>query len=296
MEDPADTGGMRAIAALHLAQADGGRPAALAAGGAPGESGVSVFRLQFRDGMHFSAVPQHHLVCFHLSRPARYDCRIAGAVLSHDAPVGTIAICPAGADSAAEAGSSVDTLLVTADPSRLALAAATEPAGEAQLIERLSGQDPHLLALAGSLAEESAAGYPNGPLFWNETASRFIDGLLTRHTAAPLRVSRGRLGREALARITDHVRAHLDQPIAVATLAAIAGRSPFHFVRVFSRSVGVTPHRYVVHLRLQRAIELVRAGGASLAEIAARTGFADQSHLSRWVRRVHGVSLTGLDA
>jgi AraC family transcriptional regulator len=33
-----------------------------------------------------------------------------------------------------------------------------------------------------------------------------------------------------------------------------------------------------------------------LAEIAASTGFADQSHLSRWVRRVHGVSLTQLTA
>jgi AraC family transcriptional regulator len=86
--------------------------------------------------------------------------------------------------------------------------------------------------------------------------------------------------------------AHLDESIEVAALAAIAGRSPFHFIRVFTRSVGVTPHRYVVRLRLQRAIELVRDGQSGLAEIAAATGFADQSHLSRWVRRVHGVSLS----
>jgi AraC family transcriptional regulator len=58
----------------------------------------------------------------------------------------------------------------------------------------------------------------------------------------------------------------------------------------------MTPHRYVVHLRLQRAIELLRDGRSSLAEIAARTGFADQSHLSRWVRRVHGVSLRRMAA
>jgi AraC family transcriptional regulator len=58
----------------------------------------------------------------------------------------------------------------------------------------------------------------------------------------------------------------------------------------------MTPHRYIVHLRLQTAIELVRSGRSGLAEIAIRTGFADQSHLSRWVRRVHGVSLTRLDA
>jgi AraC family transcriptional regulator len=47
---------------------------------------------------------------------------------------------------------------------------------------------------------------------------------------------------------------------------------------------------------LQRAIELARERRSGLAEIAAHTGFADQSHLSRWVRRVYGVSLTRLIA
>jgi AraC family transcriptional regulator len=104
------------------------------------------------------------------------------------------------------------------------------------------------------------------------------------------------LGKDVLKRLRDYVLAHLDEPIEVSTLAKMAGRSPFHFTRVFTRSVGISPHRYVVHLRLQRAIELVRDGRSGLAEIAARTGFADQSHLSRWVRRVHGASLTQLVA
>jgi AraC family transcriptional regulator len=60
-----------------------------------------------------------------------------------------------------------------------------------------------------------------------------------------------------------------------------SGRSPYHFSRVFTRSVGMTPHRSVVHLQLRRAIELLRELRFGLAEIAARTGFADQSHLSR---------------
>ena len=99
-----------------------------------------------------------------------------------------------------------------------------------------------------------------------------------------------------LERLRDYIVAHLDEPIEVAGLANIAGRSPFHFSRVFARSVGMTPHRYVVHLRLQRAIELLREGRSGLAEIAARTGFADQAHLTRWARRVHGVPMTRLVA
>ena len=44
-----------------------------------------------------------------------------------------------------------------------------------------------------------------------------------------------------------------------------------------------------MHLRLQAAIKRIRSG-MSLAEVAADTGFSDQSHLSRWIRRVHGVA------
>ena len=286
---------MTGIGDLALMQEDGGSPTTLAAGNAPGESGVSVLNVRFQDGLHLAARPRRHLVCFQLAQ-ARFDCRMAGRKLRHEPPAGSLAICPAGIDCAADARGSVDVILVAIDPGRLALAAAEDSALEARLTERLSGYDPTLLELARALALESADDYPNGPFHWNEIASRFIYGLVARHTSELESRARGMLGKQVLERVRDYVVAHLDEPIEVATLAGIAGRSPFHFTRVFTRSVGLTPHRYIVHLRLQRAIELVRQRRSGLAEIAACTGFADQSHLSRWVRRVHGASLTQLAA
>ena len=282
--------------ALYLAEEGGGSPTTLASGSAPGENGVSILRVRFRGGVHFSAVPRQHLIWFQMSPQARFECRIAGQVLQHDVPAGSLAICPAGIDSAADAHEDVDALLVAIDPGQLALAAAEDLALEAQLTVRLSGHDQALFDLACSLAVESAGDYPNGTLYWNEVASAFIEGLVARHTLAFKSRARGMLGKDVFKQLRDYVVAHLDGPVEVAMLAEIAGRSPFHFSRVFSQSVGVTPHRYVVHLRLQRAVALVREGRSGLAEIAARTGFADQSHLSRWVRRVHGVSLTQLIA
>jgi AraC family transcriptional regulator len=276
---------------LRMAQKDGGWPTILANGSAPGESGVSVLNLRFQDGAHFSATPRQHLVWFQVSPQTRIECRIAGRELWHEPPAGSLAICPAGIDCAADAEGSTDALVVAIDPSQLALAAAEDSALEARLNERLSGYDQALLDLARTLALESADDYPNGPLFWSEVASRFIGNLVARYTSEAKSQARGMLGKDVLARVKDYVIAHLDETIEVEALADIAGRSPFHFTRVFTRSVGLTPHRYVVHLRLQRAIELVREGQSGLAEIAARTGFADQAHLSRWVRRVHGVSL-----
>jgi len=285
---------MMGSGALRLAQADGGLPTTLAAGSAPGESGVSVLRVRFRGGAHFNVIARQHLVCF--VSQVRIECRMAGRMLRHQAPAGSLAICPAGIDSVADAEQSVDAILVTIDPGRLALAAAEDAALEARLMQRSLGYDQALLDLARTLASESANGYLNGPFFWNEVASGFIEGLVARHTSEFEHQTRGMLGKDVLKRLRDYVVAHIDEPIEVSTLAKIAGRSPFHFTRLFTRSVGVSPHRYVVHLRLQRAVELVRDGQSGLAEVAVCTGFADQSHLSRWVRRVHGVSLTQLAA
>jgi AraC family transcriptional regulator len=281
---------------LHLMQEDGGLPTTLAIGSAEGESGVSVLEVKFQGSAHYSATPQQHLVWFQLSPQVRFDCRIGGRTLRHSPSSGALSVCPAGIDSAADAGGSVDVLIVAIDPARLTFAAAEDTALGARLDECFSGYDQILLELARVLALESAGDYPNGPLFWNDVASNFVDRLLARYTSQSRGPARGSLGKNVLERLRDHVLAHVDEPINVEELAKIACLSPFHFTRVFTRSVGMTPHRYVVHLRLQRAVDMVREGRSGLAEIAARTGFADQSHLSRWVRRVHGVCLTRLTA
>jgi AraC family transcriptional regulator len=275
---------------LFLAQADGALPTTLADGGAPGESGVSVLSARFRGGMHLRGTPRRHHVYFQLSSRPRLECRIGDRALSHSPRAGSLAICPAGTDCAADAEESVDAILVAIDPRNFAFAAAESLANEMQLIESLSDYDHVLFDLAHRMASESAEGYPNGPLFWNDAAGAFIDGLVARHASKGVGRSGTRLGKHTLTRVRDYVLGHLDQPIEVAALAKIAGHSPFHFTRVFAQAVGMTPHRYVVHLRLRRAVELVRDGHCGLAQIAASTGFADQSHLSRWVRRVHGVS------
>ncbi|MGA7265590.1 MAG: AraC family transcriptional regulator [Stellaceae bacterium] len=283
------------IGTLCMAQQDGGAPTTLATGSAPGESGVSVLSVQFDGGMHLLTTPRCHCICFQLA-PGRVEKRMAGRVACYERPVGSLTINPAGYDFAADADQDLEILVVAVDPGRMALAAAECALPEARLIERMYGDDPTLFALARSMAFESVHNYPSGALSWNETASSFVDGLVAGHIAVMPARLRGTLGEDKLRRLRDYVVAHLDEPIGVEALADLAGRSPFHFTRIFTRSVGVTPHRYVVHLRLQHAVELVREGRSGLAEIAARTGFADQSHLSRWVRRVHGVPLSRLTA
>ncbi|WP_198030199.1 AraC family transcriptional regulator [Bradyrhizobium sp. Tv2a-2] len=265
-------------------------PHALDAESPPGESGVGIIRAQFAGYVQFDTNTQNHLVFFQNSPLQRLDCRMADQRLQHETTKGSIAICPAGIDNSVETETTLDALLVAIKPTQLAVAAAEECELDVELKERLSGYDQRLLHLAQSLWRESDNGYPNGPLFWNDAASDFVGALLSDHTSSRPRACRASLGRATLLKIREYVLAHLADPIEVDELAALAGRSPFHFSRIFARSIGMTPYRYVVHLRLQQAIRRIREGRMGLAEIAADTGFADQSHLSRWVRRVHGVA------
>src|ERR1700730_17788706 len=73
---------------LRLAQEDGALPTTLAAGGAPGKSGVSVLRVRFRDGAHFSGTTQQHLIC--LGSEVRIECHMAGRALRYEAPAGAL--------------------------------------------------------------------------------------------------------------------------------------------------------------------------------------------------------------
>jgi len=93
----------------------------------------------------------------------------------------------------------------------------------------------------------------------------------------------------AVARAREFLHAHAAEEVRLERLAAEAGVSPCHLSRSFSLEVGVPPHAYQLQLRVGRAKALL-ADGAAPAEVAARTGFFDQSHLGRHFRRLVGVT------
>jgi AraC family transcriptional regulator len=113
----------------YLTQEHGSFPTILADCSARGESGVSVLSLRFLQGLHFRAKTQEHLVRF--QSPVQIECRMADRTPWHEAPLASLAICPAGMDCAAHAGQDVDAIIVAINPAKLALAAA-----EASSIDR----------------------------------------------------------------------------------------------------------------------------------------------------------------
>jgi AraC-like DNA-binding protein len=90
-------------------------------------------------------------------------------------------------------------------------------------------------------------------------------------------------------RAADRMDSDPASPVTLAELAREASLSRYQLLRAFRRAFGLPPHAYLLQRRLSLARALLRAQGAP-AEVAARAGFSDQSHLTRCFTRQFGIS------
>jgi ribose 5-phosphate isomerase B len=83
-----------------------------------------------------------------------------------------------------------------------------------------------------------------------------------------------------LARVVEHIRNHLDQPLTVDALSRMAGMSQSHFSKLFKLSTGLAPHQYVLQERINRSKELLRQGHEKIVDVALAVGFENQAHFT----------------
>ena len=118
-------------------------------------------------------------------------------------------------------------------------------------------------------------------------AGRFVELVTGKEQRRPTPAPRDRR-RAVEAALWLEERAH--EPIDLARSARQAGLSEFHFLRLFERVIGVTPHQYLVRARLRRAARLLAAEERSITDIAFESGFGDLSNFVRSFHRAAGVS------
>jgi AraC-like DNA-binding protein len=147
---------------------------------------------------------------------------------------------------------------------------------------------PELMVL-GELAQAAADGRSDigldevGQLF----ASRFVEVVSGRPRAPAVTKARDRRRAVETALWID---AHSHQPLDLEDAAAQADISPFHFLRLFSGVLGVTPHQYLVRSRLRHAARLLADDDRSVTDVAYDVGFGDLSNFVRTFHRAAGVS------
>ncbi len=130
------------------------------------------------------------------------------------------------------------------------------------------------------------------PLSTLEKQSRLLwvfGQLALRH--AEERQAEFRLHQEhwAVSQARDYLEACYSQNVSLEQLAAVAGLSRYHLLRVFRKTVGLPPHSYQTMLRIAKAKKRL-ALGESIVQVALETGFTDQSHFTHQFKRITGVT------
>lgn len=140
--------------------------------------------------------------------------------------------------------------------------------------------DPVLFAELDSLYL-TLTRYSTAPELMQTAVSTFFQRLVARQKATQTHVA---CVPSKMIQAADFIRGHCTDTLRLEDIAAAVQLSPSYLIRTFKAHYGLTPHRYVIDCRLQRAREGLRRGDG-IAEAAAQAGFADQAHLQRLFKR-----------
>jgi AraC family transcriptional regulator len=238
----------------------------------------------------------HHNLVLFIRPPDELHLRYSG--VKRDVPplAGTIMLVPAGTATRMRSRQWKDSLHVYLEPELVARVAAQafgiDPAR--LTVPALDALDlPDLRAAMFAVDAELTAGGAGGRLA-AESLANVLAVRLIRHVAAAHRATRGpdgALSPRKLAAVVEYIEEFLDGDPSLEQLAAVAHLSAYHFARQFKAATGLPPHQYVILRRVERAKQLLQsARGLSLAEVAARVGFSDQSQFGQHFKRLVGVT------
>jgi AraC family transcriptional regulator len=107
---------------------------------------------------------------------------------------------------------------------------------------------------------------------------------------SPVRIATSKKYRKSLLPVLVHIEDHLDEPLSLHALAAVAGFAPHHFHRVFQHVVGEAPKEYLRRLRLERAVYRLKVSPDNILQIALDAGFKTHETFTRAFTRQFDIS------
>lgn len=161
---------------------------------------------------------------------------------------------------------------------------------------RFSDDHIHLFQSALSQAPDFAQTFlhqhqiieKSGPSLERETILLDLVTQLFERSGAPV-VPISTTEQHAVKRIKKKLEDEFDKHLPLEELAQLVNLDPLYLIRVFKKSVGVSPHSYQIQKRISHVQKHLRTG-TSLAEASFACGFFDQSHMARAFKKVVGVT------
>ena len=121
-----------------------------------------------------------------------------------------------------------------------------------------------------------------------DTEGAIVGTLCVYRRGIPERV--GPIWQEKIDRIIEQVNTRYPEDISVERLAAESGMSVAHLRRLFVRTIGMSPGRYITTTRINAASRLLEQTNLCISDIASDTGFCDQSHFTKMFKSVRGLT------
>lgn len=249
------------------------------------------------NSIHLEA-PCHMILMMHSSQPGRLVALNSDRKAEFMAPVGTMEIIPAGSDLFAQWKVRKENLLLALSPTklkRLAMLELDDAAFEFRTPNTGHTDQPGLL-LSKLINEEMQRKRAVNRDYLESLITVFSIHLLRNHAVkkgSPGRY-RGGLPPKTLRDIEDYIRSNLDHRLTVEHLSTLAGISPSHFLRAFKASTGLSPHQYILSVRLENVERLVTTTDLPLSTIASLTGFSNHSHMTATMRRYRSTTPSAL--
>jgi AraC-like DNA-binding protein len=113
--------------------------------------------------------------------------------------------------------------------------------------------------------------------------------LARKHVYVPASIQQTGMEKSRIKRVRDYLHANYEREVTLDDLAGLVRSSPYHLLRTFRESVGLTPHAYLIQIRVEEGRRLLRAGNP-ISDVSFSAGFTDQSHFTRHFKRIMGVT------
>ncbi len=281
--------------------------------------GWSVLNFERRDSPPSSRTlpngSKEHLIFVSLGA-GRIVRESSGERVEHELTSGSVAVVPSAMPVCWTWSTNISFSVLTLDPAFLNRIArevfGLEP-GHYRLALSERPSDAAITNIAGVLSREVVRREPGGRLYAESLANilavhllrsyaQCADGRILEACSTPEEATKAVSKNETAGRIGSHLRAvaeaarfiqqNYTRDVSLSDIAEAVHLSPFHVARLFKQALGVSPHQYLIQVRVTSARSLLSAGSGerSLAEVASAVGFADQSHLTRHFKRLLGVT------
>ncbi|MDJ0724212.1 MAG: AraC family transcriptional regulator [Prochloraceae cyanobacterium] len=237
---------------------------------------------------------QHKVVIFGTqNNPIRAERSLDGYRREEQIINGDIIIVPVSVTHSCRSNDRVKAIVLALNPVAIANIAPDEINPDlVELTPQFARSDPLLHQIGLTLKKELELGTFHGSLYINALFNALAIHLIHKYGLKKVNIEQylDGLSKVRLDRVLEFIDENLENQIQLIDLASIAGINQYYFSRLFKKSMGVPPYKYVTEQRINQAKQLLKQTDLNVLDIAIACGFTHSSHLARHFKRLVGIS------